>query len=255
MGDGSVIARVEFLGFPVDSLDMQEALQAVDEFIASGQPHQVLVTNANKLWQMKRDLRLAEIARRADLMVPEKAVVVGAALLGTPLKAHVGGSMLAMALLPHSEKMGYSIFFLGARRPVVELLIDKLRHQYPVLRIAGAHDGYFRPDREQEVLAAIRASRPDILLVAMGSPLQEYWIEEHAAELGVPVALGVGGTFDVLAGVKKDAPAWVSGCSMEWLYRLVQDPRNLWKRYMTTIPWFLSAVLAERFSRLRTRPT
>ncbi len=248
-----MIQRIDFLGFPVDSLDMGEALQAVDGFIASGRPHQVLVTNANKLWQMKRDARLAGIGKRADLMVPEKAVVIGAALLGTPLKGHVGGSMLAMALLPHSQQKGHSIFFLGARSAVLEVLVEKVRREYPGLRIAGACDGYFRPHRESEVLTAIRAARPDILLVAMGSPLQEYWIAEHAMELGVPVAIGVGGTFDVLAGIKKDAPVWVRKCSIEWLYRLAQDPGNLWKRYLTTIPWFLAAVLVERLSHMRSR--
>src|SRR5215469_6979792 len=119
-----MIRRIQFLGFPVDSLDVQDALEEVDSFIASGKPHMVLVTNANKLWQMKRNARLAEIGRRADMTIPEKAVVIGTAILGTPLKGHVGGSMLAMALLPHSERKGHSIFFLGARPAVVEALFE-----------------------------------------------------------------------------------------------------------------------------------
>jgi N-acetylglucosaminyldiphosphoundecaprenol N-acetyl-beta-D-mannosaminyltransferase len=235
--------RIELLEFPVDSVSMEDALDRVDEFVASRQPHQIMVSNANKLWQMHRNPRLAAIMRKADLVIPEKAVVIGAAVLGTPLKAHVGGSMLAEALLPHSEKMGHSIFFLGARQAVLESLVEKVRRTNPGLRIAGYHHGYFRPHGEEELRSAIRAAKPDILLVALGSPLQEYWIHDHVRELGVPVSIGVGGTFDVLAGIKKDAPPWVRKCSIEWLYRLVQDPRNLWKRYLTTIPWFLYAVL------------
>lgn len=186
-------------------------------------------------------------SRASDLVIPEKAMVVGAALLGRPLKAHVGGSMLAMALLPHLEKKGRSIFFLGARPPVVEALIEKVRHEHPALRVAGYHHGYFLPDGEKALLADIRKAKPDVLLVALGSPLQEYWIRDRARDLGVPVSIGVGGTFDVIAGIKKDAPPWVRKCALEWLYRLLQDPNNLWKRYLTTIPWFLAAVLRERF--------
>jgi len=186
------------------------------------------------------------LARAADLVIPEKAVMVGAALLGTPLKAHVGGSMLAMALLAHSEKKGYSIFFLGARPAVLDTLLEKVRRQYPKLRIAGYHHGYFLPDGEQAVLGSIRRARPDVLLVAMGSPRQEYWIGDHARQLGVPISIGVGGTFDIISGLKKDAPPWVRKFALEWLYRLVQDPKNLWKRYLTTIPWFLAAILRER---------
>lgn len=248
------MTRMDVLGFPVDSLDMREALDRTDDYIAAGGAHQVLVTNANKLWCMRRDVRLAEIARAADLVIPEKAVVMGAALLGTPLKAHVGGSMLAMALLPHSEKKGHSIFFLGARPATVEALIKKVRRDHPALPIAGYHHGYFLPDGEPALLSRIRRARPDVLLVALGSPLQEYWIHAHASELGVPVSIGVGGTFDVIAGIKKDAPRWVRGCAMEWLYRLAQDPKNLWKRYLTTIPWFLAAILRERLRRPKSPP-
>ena len=248
------MTRMDVLGSPVDSLDMQEALERIDGYIAAGGAHQVLVTNANKLWQIGRDAHLAEIARAADLVIPEKAVVVGAALLGTPLKAHVGGSMLAMALLPHSERKGHSIFFLGARPAVAEALIKKVRSDHPGLRIAGYHHGYFLPDGEQTLLSEIRRARPDVLLVALGSPLQEHWIHAHASELGVPVSIGVGGTFDVIAGIKKDAPRWARSCAMEWLYRLAQDPKNLWKRYLTTIPWFLTAILRERLRRPKSPP-
>ena len=147
------MTRMDFLGSPVDSLDMREALERIDDYIAAGGAHQVLVTNANKLWCMRRDAHLAEIARAADMVIPEKAVVVGAALLGTPLKAHVGGSMLAMALLPHSEEKGHSIFFLGARPAIVEALIKKVRRDYPALPIAGYHHGYFLPDGEPALLS------------------------------------------------------------------------------------------------------
>ena len=217
--------RIEFLGSPVDSLDMQDALQRVDEFISSGEPHQILVSNTNKLWMMRRDPRMASIAQKADLVVPERVLVIGAALIGKPLKSDVCGVALAIALLPHCEKMRHRIFFLGARPAVMEALIEVVRRDYPALQIAGYHHGYFLPDGNKALLQHIRQAKPDVLLVAMGSPLQEYWISDHARELGVPVLLGVGGTFDVIAGIKKDAPLWIRKYALEWLYRLVQDPK------------------------------
>jgi N-acetylglucosaminyldiphosphoundecaprenol N-acetyl-beta-D-mannosaminyltransferase len=246
--------RIDFLGVPVDSLDMPDALQRVDEFIAAAKPHQIVVANVNKLWQIHRDPRLATIAKQADLVVPERVLVAFAGLLGTPLKSDVAGVALAKELLPHCEKRGHSIFFLGSRPAVMDLLIKKVILDHPALRIAGYHHGYFTPDNQEDLLVSIRKAKPDVLLVAMGSPRQEYWIHDHIAEIGVPVSVGVGGTFDVIAGIKKDAPQWVRRSGMEWLYRLSQDPKNLWKRYSITIPWFLTTILAESIRRRKPRP-
>ena len=238
--------RIDFLGSPVDSVSMQDTLQKIDDFVALGSPHQILVMNANKLSQIRSDKRLLQITRAAELVVPEKAVVMAAAFLGTPLKEHVGGIMLAMALLPHAEKQGHSIFFLGAQPAILQAMLNKLHRDHPSLRIAGYNDGYFMPQEEPALLERIRHSKPDVLLVAMGTPRQEYWIRDHFHELGVPVYIGVGGTFDVIAGLKKDAPAWIRRFALEWLFRLVQDPRSLWRRYLTTIPWFIGRVIVER---------
>jgi len=245
--------RINFLGCPVDSLDMQDALERIDEFISTGEPHQILVSNTNKLWLMRRDPRMAKIAQQADLVVPERVLVIGAALLGKPLKSDVCGVALGKALLPHCEKMRHSIYFLGARPAVIEGLIETVRRDYPALKIADYHHGYFLPDGNEALLENIRRAKPDVLLVAMGSPLQEYWISDHARELGVPVLLGVGGTFDVIAGIKKDAPPWVRKYALEWLYRLVQDPKNLWKRYSITIPWLLATFFLEGVCGLKPR--
>jgi N-acetylglucosaminyldiphosphoundecaprenol N-acetyl-beta-D-mannosaminyltransferase len=224
---------------------MQEALHRVDKFVASGEPHQILVANVNKLWQIRHDPRLARIAQQANLVIPERVLVVASGLLGTQLKSDVCGVAIAKALLPHCEKVGHSIFFLGARPAVVETLIQRVRHDYPKLRIAGHHHGYFLADNDEALKMSIRKAAPDVLLVALGSPRQEYWIHDHMREIGVPVAIGVGGTFDVVAGIKKDAPKWVRSCAIECFYRIAQDPTNLWKRYSITIPWFLGIILRE----------
>lgn len=229
--------RIEFLGCPVDNLAMEEAIARIDEFIRSGKPHQVVPINAAKLWRMEWDSRLRYIVKQAHLIVPEKAIVMGSKVLGTPLKEHIGGIMLLKALLPVAAEQGYRFYFLGARPYVIERMIANLQRDYPSLQIAGWHHGYFIPDDNAKIIQDIKDSQPDILCVAMGTPKQEYWIADHMEELGVPVCMGVGGSFDVLAGVKKDAPSWIRALALEWLYRLIQDPRK-WKRYLITNPWF-----------------
>lgn len=236
-------ARVDFLGCPVDGLSMDEALDKLEEFIRDGSPRHVAVTNANKLWLMAKNPAVAEILRESSLVLPEKAVVIGSRLLGLGVSHHVGGIMLLKAFLPLAEQKGYRVYFLGAKPAVIERMVANLRWTHPKLNIVGWHHGYVSADEDIEVTQAIRDARPHVLFVAMGTPKQEFWIGHRLAQLRVPVCMGVGGSFDVLAGLKRDAPDWVRFLAMEWLYRLVQDPRNLWKRYLITIPWLLKKIL------------
>jgi len=116
--------------------------------------------------------------------------------------------------------------------------------------MAGWHDGYLSDEDDRRVTDEIQRLRPDALFIAMGTPRQEFWIANHLQALGTPICMGVGGSFDVLSGLKRDAPGWVRAIAMEWLYRLVQDPKNLWKRYLTTMPWFLHKVFRARLQEL-----
>jgi N-acetylglucosaminyldiphosphoundecaprenol N-acetyl-beta-D-mannosaminyltransferase len=237
--------RIDFLGTPIDSVNMQDALERVDEFILARKPHHVLVTNANKFWLMGRDARLKAIAYRADLILPERAIAVCARILGMPLKDDVAGVAFAKELLSHCEKQGHSIYLLGATTEVQRCLLEMVRREYPGLKVAGSHDGYFLNDRNDAVLEDIRSKKPDVLIVAMGSPVQEYWIRENIDkdEMNVPVSVGVGGSFDVIAGLKKDAPQWVRKSGFEWLFRLLQDPKQYWRRYLRIVPYLIFAVL------------
>lgn len=245
-GNTSECARVKFLGYQVASLTMEEAVQWVCESAYKPFLHHIAVINANKLWIADRNAILREILLRAELVIPEYAIVWGCRVMRTPLRGHIGGVMLLKALLPKLEQNDVPIYFLGAREDVVQLMVARLQLQYPALRIAGARSGYFSPAESDEIVTAINESGAQILFVAMGSPHQELWIESQRARLQVRVAMGVGGSFDVLAGIKTDAPQWVRHGG-EWLYRLAQDPRALWKRYLTTNPWFVAQVLRERF--------
>jgi len=242
----SAHCRVPFLGYSVDSLSMDEAVAWVARAVQEPRLHHIAVINANKMWIANRNSRLQQIIQSADLVIPEYAVVWGCRVLGTPVAAHIGGIMLLQSLLPWLESEGVGVYFLGARLAVVETLVMRLKRQYPRLNVAGALSGYFPPEESNAVVEGINKSGASIAFVALGSPKQEFWIDNNREHLQVRVALGVGGSFDVLAGLKKDAPSWVRHGG-EWLYRLAQDPRHLWKRYLTTNPWFVSQVLREKF--------
>ena len=240
-------ARVSILGTLVDNLTLPEALAWVGARIeARGAPALVAPVNANKYWLMSRSPRLRDIVAAAGLVVPEYAVVWAGQVLGTPLKEHLGGIMLLQALLAEASDQGYRLFFLGARPPVVETMVERIRRRRPRLQIAGWHHGYFQ-GRDEQIVELIRASRADVLFAALGVPRQEFWLDQHLRRLAVPVAMGVGGSFDVLAGVKRDAPGWARGHGLEWLYRLWQQPSAYWRRYAVTNPWFVVQVLRAKW--------
>lgn len=239
-------SRVQFLGYPVDSFSMEEAVEYVSQLVQTEDFHNIAVLNANKMWMAERNPEMRQIICRAEMVIPEYAVVWGCQMLGTPVRAHIGGVMLLKALLPRFEADGVRVYFLGARQEVLKTMLARLQSQHSCLKVAGARSGYFEAGESLDVVKEIKDSKAQILFVAMGSPRQELWIERHREQLSVRVAMGVGGSFDVLAGTKKDAPSWVRHGG-EWLYRLAQDPRNLWKRYLITNSWFVARVMRERF--------
>jgi N-acetylglucosaminyldiphosphoundecaprenol N-acetyl-beta-D-mannosaminyltransferase len=235
--------RKEFLGCPVDSLTIDEALDWIDARIKNTEPGNIMVLNANKLWLMSKNSRLDQIVKKADLIAPEWAVFWGAKRLGTPLKACVFGISLAKETLKRAQLHGHRLFFLGAKPQVVEALVSKVQKENPGIQIVGFHHGYLDQAETQKVIAEINQAHPDVLMIAMGSPKQEYWISDHFSDIHVPVSMGIGGSFDVLAGIKKDTPAWARGHGIEWIYRLLQDPKAYWKRYLITNSWIIWNVI------------
>lgn len=206
----------------------------------------ILVTNANKAWQAAHDPLLRRSLEEVELVVPEWAMVWGGRVLGRSDLHHVGGITLMVRLLEESDRAGWGCYFLGARPQVVEALVHRLRRERPGIRVVGYHHGYVDSDIERRVLAELRRTRPEILFVAMGSPRQEYFISALSPDSGPLVSLGVGGSFDVLAGFRREAPGWARGHGLEWLYRLAQEPTRLWKRYLVTNTWFIWSVLRDR---------
>jgi len=238
-------SRICFLGAPVDSLSMDEALGRLQQFIESRSAHLVVAFNVPKLWRMQSDARLKSIVEGADLILPEQVISLASRFCQDRVKAYIGNDRLTLAFLPLAAKRGIRLYFLGTRPSSLEDMVARLRQQYPGLVIAGSHHGYFADSEAEGIASNIRACRADVLFVGMGTPKQEYWMQDYGRSLGVPVVMGVGGTLDVLAGLKLDCPAWIRALGLEWIFRVIEDPRGKLKRYSVALPWFIRALLVK----------
>jgi N-acetylglucosaminyldiphosphoundecaprenol N-acetyl-beta-D-mannosaminyltransferase len=220
------------MGCAVDNLSMEETLRQVDAFIRSGKPHQHVVVNVDKIVKANRDPGLRQIINDCDLINADGMPVVWASrLLGRPLKERVTGIDLFEALMKRSAEKGWRVFLLGAREEVVGGVARIYPARYPGLTLAGYRNGYWKPEEEEGVVAAIAATRPDILFVAISSPRKEAFLARYQAAMRVPFAMGVGGTFDVAVGLVSRAPVWMQKAGLEWFYRFLQEPRRMFRRY------------------------
>lgn len=248
-------ARSELLGLPFDPSTMQAAVdQCLGWCEAPRCPHTVITANAAILCMMRRDPALKDACTKGDLIVADGASVVWVSrLAGVRLPVRVAGVDLMDNLLRTGAARGLSVYFLGARPEVVKGLVDRCARDYPGLKIAGYQDGYFKPGEQAAVIEHIRASAPHMLFVGMPSPFKETFCEQNRDRLGVPVIMGVGGSFDVLAGWVRRAPRRLQLMGLEWAWRLLMEPRKLWKRYLTTNGEFLWLAGKEILA-LRLRP-
>lgn len=240
------VSRVKILGLRVDCVSQANALEIIDHFIAERTPHQIVTADASMVVIARRDPELRAIVEKSDLVTPDGAGILWASrLLRIPVWSKVSGVDLADRLCALSPMKDYRIFFFGAAPGVAEKAAVKIRQHYPGAQIVGVRDGFFTPEQEPEILAQITSARPDIVLVAMGIPKQEKWIDHHKDAIGAPVFIGVGGSFDVFSGRVKRAPLWMQNCGLEWLYRVWKNPRKIVK--VMTLPEFALLALRQRF--------
>jgi N-acetylglucosaminyldiphosphoundecaprenol N-acetyl-beta-D-mannosaminyltransferase len=208
--------------------------------------HVVVTANASHLCMMRRDPALREACQAADLAVADGMSVVWALrALGRAVPERVAGVDLMLSLLEAGNGRGLRVYFLGARPDVVASLVRECGRRFPGLVVAGARNGYFTADEHQSIVEDIRAAEADLLFVGMPSPFKEVFCQRHRDRLAVPVILGVGGSFDVIAGFIRRAPRPVQMIGLEWAWRLVMEPRKLWRRYLTTNSEFIWLVLRE----------
>jgi N-acetylglucosaminyldiphosphoundecaprenol N-acetyl-beta-D-mannosaminyltransferase len=237
-------------GIPIANLSEDETVEIIDKLISKGGAHYGAVVNAAKLVAANRNERLKRALLDADLITADGMSVVWASrLLGKGLKERVTGIDLVERLVNRAARRGFAVYFLGAREESVRGTVDRFANEYPALRIAGFHNGYFDASDSSSICAAIRLSGADLLFVAMGSPKQEEWIASNIALTGARFALGVGGSFDHLSGRSKRAPRWMQRSGLEWLHRLMQEPRRLWRRYLVGNSAFIWLVIRERLRR------
>jgi N-acetylglucosaminyldiphosphoundecaprenol N-acetyl-beta-D-mannosaminyltransferase len=240
--------RANVLGCQIDRLDMAATVARCRELIEQRSPSQQLSVNAAKIVSLHRDPQLREIAGNSALVNADGQSVVWASwILGDPLPCRVAGIDLMGELLALAERDGFSVFILGARETTLETAVQRIRERHPGLAIAGYNHGYFDdagPEGDA-IRARMREVKPDILFVAMSSPQKEYWLGEHGPALGIPLLMGVGGSVDVIAGVTQRAPRLWQKLGFEWLYRLLQEPRRMLRRYVTTNAIFIGLVLRE----------
>ena len=239
-------------GVPIDNLTLSETLDRVEEMIRNGGTHQHVVVNVDKIVKLQRDEKLREAILGCDLINADGQPIVWASrLLQSPLKERVTGIDLFESLVGRCAEKGFRPYLLGARQEVIEQVVKILKDQHPRLELAGWRNGYWDANQEREVIYGIRDTRPDILFVAISSPKKEFLLNKWKQDLRIPFVMGVGGTFDVISGLVKRAPVWMQKCGLEWLYRLLQEPRRLWRRYLVEDMAFFWLVLRE----LRQRKT
>ncbi|MDD9179000.1 MULTISPECIES: WecB/TagA/CpsF family glycosyltransferase [Aliivibrio] len=234
--------RIEFLGTPMDIATMEETVSHIENRIADGEFLQHVVVNVAKIVNMQKDPVLAESVKACDVInIDGMGVVFGARFLGHDIPERVAGVDLFHELLKMSAKRDFPVFLLGATDDVVTATSTKVKSLYSDLNVAGFNDGYFWDD-EEAVVNKIRESGAKLLFVAITSPKKENFINKWQDKLGVDFVMGVGGTFDVVAGKVNRAPKWMQNAGLEWLYRVIQEPRRMWKRYLvtnSTFAWLL----------------
>lgn len=245
--DAAFGARVAMLGCEINALSLEQTVAAVATIVRRGVPVQHCVVNAAKLVAMRDDPELRRIVLECPIVNADgQAVVWAARMLGTPLPERVAGIDLFYALLDWAAHARHSVYFLGATDEVLRQAVSRAVERFPELIVAGSQHGYFSAADEDSVVDHVRSSNAQLLFVGMPSPRKEYWLARNLRRLGVPFTMGVGGSFDVLAGRVRRAPDWMQKLGLEWLFRFVQEPRRLWRRYLVGNGRFTLMVWQER---------
>ena len=242
-----MIERVEILGVKVDAVTMAQAVERISELIAAGKPSMVATANAEMLLRATHDDELKSILNAANLVVPDGAGTVWAARhLGKNMPERVAGADLVQELMKLAPARSWKFFLFGSAPGIADKAKAKAESLYPGIEIAGTRNGYFTAADEPEIISQIKASRADVLLAALGVPKQEKWLAAHMNELNVPVSIGVGGTFDVMAGVVKRAPLWMQKARLEWLFRAMLQPSRAGR--LLALPKFVLKVHKQKIN-------
>jgi len=245
MRSSDSIQSLEMLGVKIDPVSLQQSLDKIETFIRTRSPHLIVTLGTEMVMDAQKHARFRELVNRAALVLPDGGGLIWAAKrLQLPIKEKVAGIDLLLTICAASHEKQWKLFFLGGKPGVAEQAATNIRKKIPDAQIIGTHHGYFE---QSEVFHLLQTAKPDILFVGIGSPNQEFWIDDNLGRLGIPVGIGVGGSFDVLAGKLKRAPQWMMRLNLEWLFRFFQEPKRL--RRILKIPMFMIRIYAERGNR------
>jgi len=236
---------VHLMGVPIHGVTTEETVGWIAHWIAEGSAHQVATVNPEFLMKAREDAQFRHVLHEAALCIPDGIGVLWAARLrGIRLPERVAGSDLVPRLAEEAAKRGWRLFFLGAAPGVAEQAADVLERSHPGLSVAGCYAGSPAPEEEATIVDRIQCAQTDLLLVAYGAPKQDLWLARNLARTGAAVGIGVGGSFDFIAGTSRRAPRWVQRLGLEWLHRLVREPWR-WRRQLA-LPLFAWLVLVGR---------
>ncbi|MBQ7523820.1 MAG: WecB/TagA/CpsF family glycosyltransferase [Oscillospiraceae bacterium] len=234
--------KCNVMGVAFDNVTMAEAIAAAKNMLTEG-VHYCVTPNSEIVYEAMRDEALREMINGADLVLPDGAgVVLGAKILGTPLKEKVAGVDFADHLLAVLAETGGKLFLLGSKPGIAEMAAAEMQRRHEGLQICGMKDGYFTDDAE--AVEAVNEACADVLFVCLGAPKQERFMVAHKNDLNVHLMIGLGGSLDAFAGTVKRAPKWMIACNLEWFYRLLQQPSRLGR--MMRLPKFLWATVKAR---------
>lgn len=239
--------RITMMNTVIDVLDMKETVELVDEYIKTNTPLHLMGVNADKINELNSNSLMKEIVNKCGIINADGAsVVLASKLLKKKLPERVAGVDLMLELVKLCCEKNYSIYLLGAKQSVVEQTRDVLMDKYSNLNIKGIHNGYFKEEQWDNISKELKKLKPDIVFVGITSPTKEYLIEYLQNNGNKSVFMGVGGSFDVISGNIPRAPKWMQKCNLEWLFRVIQEPKRLFKRYFVGNLKFIKLVIKEK---------
>ncbi len=239
--------KLNVLGVPVDRVTLSEAVRKIESFLLTGGSHVVVTPDSLAILIARQDKEYKKILLNADLVTPDGiGLLLASKIMGAPIKERVTGIDIINRLFEVGNKRGYKFYFLGAEKGVSERAKEKILKKFPDINIVGVHHGYLQEEENKRVINDIIRKKPDILLVGMGVPKQEKWIYKNLNMLQVPVCIGVGGSFDVLSGKLPRAPKWMQKGGIEWVYRVLKEPKRI--KRVIKIPYFLLLIFLKGIS-------
>lgn len=242
--------RETIFGLPLDLLTLDETVEVIEQYLEGRRACRHVVLNVPKVLHAQEDDLLASAIRSASLVNADGTwIAVGARLCGLRVPERFTGFDLMQVLVSWAASKGHSVYFFGATEDVLEKVVERYRSAFPSLVIAGYRNGYFSNEESLGIADQIRQSGAALLFIGFPSPRKEFWLAEFFEHTGATFGMGVGGSFDVVAGQTKRAPVWVQRSGFEWLFRLAQEPRKMWRRYLLSIPGFIGLVFNEWLGR------